>query len=146
MSRHDRRLHAGPGPWCSGLLAGATPRGPPVSATYLPFFQTVQSGGWPSCQPQWLCPLWAVPEVCNLIKIHDGAFNHNITTLSCSANRKSTFDIFNFLASQHRQLPDIGPYDDEEDEVLLKSTRSVLIAQREWWRINNKSYIYIYIF
>lgn len=38
--------------------------------------------------------------------------------------RKSTFDMFNFLASQHRQLPDIGPYDDEEDEVLLKSTRS----------------------
>uniref|UniRef100_A0A667ZQF1 [histone H3]-lysine(4) N-methyltransferase n=1 Tax=Myripristis murdjan TaxID=586833 RepID=A0A667ZQF1_9TELE len=37
--------------------------------------------------------------------------------------RSSTFDIFNFLASQHRQLPDIGPYDDEEDEVLLKSTR-----------------------
>nr|XP_020475766.1 histone-lysine N-methyltransferase 2B [Monopterus albus] len=37
--------------------------------------------------------------------------------------RKSTFDIFNFLASQHRQLPDIGPYDDEEDEVHLKSTR-----------------------
>ncbi|KAM4580618.1 histone-lysine N-methyltransferase 2B isoform 2-T2 [Odontesthes bonariensis] len=37
--------------------------------------------------------------------------------------RKSTFDMFNFLASQHRQLPDIGPYDDEEDEVLLKSTR-----------------------
>lgn len=32
--------------------------------------------------------------------------------------------MFNFLASQHRQLPDIGPYDDEEDEVLLKSTRS----------------------
>lgn len=38
-------------------------------------------------------------------------------------HRKSTFDMFNFLASQHRQLPDIGPYDDEEDEVLLKSTR-----------------------
>ncbi|XP_059194436.1 histone-lysine N-methyltransferase 2B isoform X2 [Centropristis striata] len=37
--------------------------------------------------------------------------------------RKSTFDMFNFLASQHRQLPDNGPYDDEEDEVLLKSTR-----------------------
>uniref|UniRef100_A0A1A8EZB9 [histone H3]-lysine(4) N-methyltransferase n=2 Tax=Nothobranchius korthausae TaxID=1143690 RepID=A0A1A8EZB9_9TELE len=37
--------------------------------------------------------------------------------------RKSTFDMFNFLASQHRQLPDISPYDDEEDEVLLKSTR-----------------------
>ncbi|XP_026227485.1 histone-lysine N-methyltransferase 2A isoform X2 [Anabas testudineus] len=37
--------------------------------------------------------------------------------------RKSTFDMFNFLASQHRQLPDIGPYDDEEDDILLKSTR-----------------------
>ncbi|XP_051965919.1 histone-lysine N-methyltransferase 2B [Xyrauchen texanus] len=37
--------------------------------------------------------------------------------------RKSTFDIFNFLASQHRQLPDTGLYDEEEDEVLLKSTR-----------------------
>uniref|UniRef100_A0A4W5L9E7 [histone H3]-lysine(4) N-methyltransferase n=1 Tax=Hucho hucho TaxID=62062 RepID=A0A4W5L9E7_9TELE len=37
--------------------------------------------------------------------------------------RKSTFDMFNFLASQHRQLPDINPYDEEEDEVPLKSTR-----------------------
>ncbi|KAI7801185.1 putative histone-lysine N-methyltransferase 2B [Triplophysa rosa] len=37
--------------------------------------------------------------------------------------RKSTFDIFNFLASQHRQLPDTDLYDEEEDEVLLKSTR-----------------------
>ncbi|XP_051963095.1 histone-lysine N-methyltransferase 2B-like [Xyrauchen texanus] len=37
--------------------------------------------------------------------------------------RKSTFDMFNFLASQHRQLPDTGLYDEEEDEVLLKSTR-----------------------
>ncbi|XP_024002640.1 histone-lysine N-methyltransferase 2B-like [Salvelinus sp. IW2-2015] len=38
--------------------------------------------------------------------------------------RKTTFDMFNFLASQHRQLPDINPYDEEEDEVPLKSTRS----------------------
>ncbi|KAL4657715.1 histone-lysine N-methyltransferase 2B isoform X2 [Arapaima gigas] len=37
--------------------------------------------------------------------------------------RKSTFDMFNFLASQHRQLPDNGPYDEEDDEVPLKSTR-----------------------
>ncbi|XP_024267792.1 histone-lysine N-methyltransferase 2B-like [Oncorhynchus tshawytscha] len=37
--------------------------------------------------------------------------------------RKSTFDMFNFLASQHRQLPDINHYDEEEDEVPLKSTR-----------------------
>ena len=42
----------------------------------------------------------------------------------CSFNRKSTFDMFNFLASQHRQLPDIELYDEEEDDVLLKSTRS----------------------
>uniref|UniRef100_A0A8C1NM41 [histone H3]-lysine(4) N-methyltransferase n=1 Tax=Cyprinus carpio TaxID=7962 RepID=A0A8C1NM41_CYPCA len=37
--------------------------------------------------------------------------------------RSSTFDMFNFLASQHRQLPDTDLYDEEEDEVLLKSTR-----------------------
>ncbi|XP_064805824.1 histone-lysine N-methyltransferase 2B-like [Oncorhynchus masou masou] len=40
--------------------------------------------------------------------------------------RKTTFDMFNFLASQHRQLPDINPYDEEEDEVPLKSTRSAI--------------------
>lgn len=38
-------------------------------------------------------------------------------------HRKSTFDMFNFLASQHRQLPDTDLYDEEEDEVLLKSSR-----------------------
>ncbi|XP_049322759.1 histone-lysine N-methyltransferase 2B isoform X6 [Astyanax mexicanus] len=37
--------------------------------------------------------------------------------------RKSTFDMFNFLASQHRQLPDTDLYDEEEDDVLLKSSR-----------------------
>ncbi|MGH0183404.1 UNVERIFIED_CONTAM: hypothetical protein FKN15_011962 [Acipenser sinensis] len=37
--------------------------------------------------------------------------------------RKSTFDMFNFLASQHRQLPDVVACDEEEDEVPLKSTR-----------------------
>ncbi|XP_028978530.2 histone-lysine N-methyltransferase 2A isoform X2 [Esox lucius] len=39
--------------------------------------------------------------------------------------RKSTFDMFNFLASQHRQLPDImsTPCDEEDDDVPLKSTR-----------------------
>ncbi|XP_053546144.1 histone-lysine N-methyltransferase 2B isoform X2 [Bombina bombina] len=37
--------------------------------------------------------------------------------------RKCTFDIFNFLASQHRTLPEIGPYEEEEEEVQLKSTR-----------------------
>ncbi|XP_028317360.1 histone-lysine N-methyltransferase 2B isoform X3 [Gouania willdenowi] len=38
--------------------------------------------------------------------------------------RKATFDMFNFLASQHRALPDIiGPFDEEEDEFPLKSSR-----------------------
>ncbi|KAM9299526.1 histone-lysine N-methyltransferase 2B [Gastrophryne carolinensis] len=37
--------------------------------------------------------------------------------------RKNTFDMFNFLASQHRTLPDICSYEEEEEEVLLKSTR-----------------------
>lgn len=71
--------------------------------------------------------------MCKLTKIWDCGFNAALpfitisfhSVISYSIDRKSTFDIFNFLASQHRQLPDIGPYDDEEDEVLLKSTRSV---------------------
>ncbi|KAM4651035.1 histone-lysine N-methyltransferase 2B [Discoglossus pictus] len=37
--------------------------------------------------------------------------------------RKCTFDMFNFLASQHRTLPEIGPCEEEEEEVQLKSTR-----------------------
>ncbi|XP_035849025.1 histone-lysine N-methyltransferase 2B isoform X2 [Sander lucioperca] len=39
--------------------------------------------------------------------------------------RKVTFDMFNFLASQHRELPDmlVGPIDEEEDEFPLKSSR-----------------------
>ncbi|XP_029920057.1 histone-lysine N-methyltransferase 2B isoform X2 [Myripristis murdjan] len=38
--------------------------------------------------------------------------------------RKSTFDMFNFLASQHRQLPDFsGPCDEEDDDFPLKSSR-----------------------
>lgn len=73
--------------------------------------------------------------MCWLTKIRQRAFHAALlfitasshSVISYSVNRKSTFDIFNFLASQHRQLPDIGPYDDEEDEVLLKSTRLVLM-------------------
>ncbi|XP_028452773.1 histone-lysine N-methyltransferase 2B isoform X2 [Perca flavescens] len=39
--------------------------------------------------------------------------------------RKVTFDMFNFLASQHRELPDmlVGPIDEEEDDFPLKSSR-----------------------
>ncbi|XP_072324982.1 histone-lysine N-methyltransferase 2B-like isoform X2 [Scyliorhinus torazame] len=38
-------------------------------------------------------------------------------------SRKSTFDMFNFLASRHRKLPEYGFVDEEEDEVHLKSAR-----------------------
>ncbi|XP_061122705.1 histone-lysine N-methyltransferase 2B isoform X3 [Syngnathus typhle] len=38
--------------------------------------------------------------------------------------RKATFDMFDFLASQHRAPPDsLGPYDEEDDEFPLKSSR-----------------------
>ncbi|KAK0138777.1 Histone-lysine N-methyltransferase 2A [Merluccius polli] len=38
--------------------------------------------------------------------------------------RKSTFDMFNFLASQHRQPPDMSaPCDEEDDDFPLKSSR-----------------------
>ncbi|CAH2318302.1 histone-lysine N-methyltransferase 2B [Pelobates cultripes] len=38
--------------------------------------------------------------------------------------RKCTFDMFNFLASRHRTLPEIVPCgEEEEEEVQLKSTR-----------------------
>lgn len=44
--------------------------------------------------------------------------------LSPCFNRKATFDMFNFLASQHRELPDItGPFEEEDDEFPLKSSR-----------------------
>ncbi|MED6251287.1 hypothetical protein ATANTOWER_027286 [Ataeniobius toweri] len=38
--------------------------------------------------------------------------------------RKATFDMFNFLESQHRPLPElVGPFDEDEDEFPLKSSR-----------------------
>ncbi len=48
----------------------------------------------------------------------------NVVVLPFGLIRKATFDMFNFLASQHRELPDIvGPFDEEEDEFPLKSSR-----------------------
>ncbi|XP_030632215.1 histone-lysine N-methyltransferase 2A [Chanos chanos] len=38
-------------------------------------------------------------------------------------HRRSVFDMFNFLASKHRQPPEYNPQDDEEEEVQLKSAR-----------------------
>ncbi|XP_055404244.1 histone-lysine N-methyltransferase 2A isoform X8 [Bubalus kerabau] len=37
--------------------------------------------------------------------------------------RQSAFDMFNFLASKHRQPPEYNPNDEEEEEVQLKSAR-----------------------
>ncbi|XP_073441374.1 histone-lysine N-methyltransferase 2A isoform X2 [Dendrobates tinctorius] len=37
--------------------------------------------------------------------------------------RKSAFDMFNFLASKHRHPPEYRPNDEEEEEVQLKSVR-----------------------
>ncbi|XP_057346658.1 histone-lysine N-methyltransferase 2A isoform X7 [Manis pentadactyla] len=37
--------------------------------------------------------------------------------------RQSAFDMFNFLASKHRQPPEYSPNDEEEEEVQLKSAR-----------------------
>nr|XP_015192943.1 PREDICTED: histone-lysine N-methyltransferase 2A isoform X3 [Lepisosteus oculatus] len=37
--------------------------------------------------------------------------------------RRSVFDMFNFLASKHRQPPKYSPHDEEEEEVQLKSAR-----------------------
>nr|XP_008121074.2 PREDICTED: LOW QUALITY PROTEIN: histone-lysine N-methyltransferase 2A [Anolis carolinensis] len=37
--------------------------------------------------------------------------------------RKSAFDMFNFLASKHRQPPEYHPNEEEEEEVQLKSAR-----------------------
>ncbi|MGH0138955.1 UNVERIFIED_CONTAM: hypothetical protein FKN15_036809 [Acipenser sinensis] len=38
-------------------------------------------------------------------------------------HRRSVFDMFNFLASKHRQPPEYNPNDEEEEEVQLKSAR-----------------------
>ncbi|KFO31075.1 Histone-lysine N-methyltransferase MLL [Fukomys damarensis] len=42
---------------------------------------------------------------------------------SVSSLGKSAFDMFNFLASKHRQPPEYNPNDEEEEEVQLKSAR-----------------------
>ncbi|KAG8433656.1 hypothetical protein GDO86_012126 [Hymenochirus boettgeri] len=58
-------------------------------------------------------------------EVDDGELSINPTGCARSEVyvRKSTFDMFNFLASQHRSLPEIGPCEEEEDEVQLKSSR-----------------------
>lgn len=46
----------------------------------------------------------------------------NASPLHC---RKSGLDMFNFLASKHRQPPQYNPNDEEEEEVQLKSARYI---------------------
>ncbi|XP_041923797.1 histone-lysine N-methyltransferase 2A isoform X3 [Alosa sapidissima] len=41
-------------------------------------------------------------------------------------HRRSVFDMFNFLASKHRQPPEHNPQEEEEEEVLLKSARRAI--------------------
>lgn len=43
-----------------------------------------------------------------------------------SLTRKATFDMFNFLASQHRPLPEfVAHFDEDDDEFPLKASRLV---------------------
>lgn len=50
----------------------------------------------------------------------------SLTSLTlCCPCRRSVFDMFNFLASKHRQPPEYNPNDEEEEEVQLKSARWV---------------------
>ncbi|EPQ01795.1 Histone-lysine N-methyltransferase MLL [Myotis brandtii] len=46
-----------------------------------------------------------------------------VPSFSGSSLGKSAFDMFNFLASKHRQPPEYNPNDEEEEEVQLKSAR-----------------------
>lgn len=42
--------------------------------------------------------------------------------------------MFNFLASQHRALPDlIGPFDEDDDEFPLKASRLVIEIIAACW-------------
>lgn len=129
---------AGCPPWCCALPAGAAARCFPLPETPLPFPPTWSTRRGAANQPQWLCPrrgLCAVSiskdylnssSLCHIndwvtsyVHFHD--WKSKIAFLLLS--RKSTFDMFNFLASQHRQLPESRPCDDEEDDVMLKSSR-----------------------
>ena len=70
----------------------------------------------------------------------------------CVFYRKSTFDMFDFLASQHRTLPENTVYDEEEDDLPLKSTRLAfnLLNNSFWENLSftwhTSSYFFTYIF
>lgn len=43
----------------------------------------------------------------------------------CLPSRRSVFDMFNFLASKHRQPPEYRQQEDDDDEGQLRTARSV---------------------
>lgn len=43
----------------------------------------------------------------------------------CLPSRRSVFDMFNFLASKHRQPPEYRPQEEDDDEGQLRTARSV---------------------
>lgn len=44
---------------------------------------------------------------------------------ACLLSRRSVFDMFNFLASKHRQPPKYRPHEDDDEEGQLRTARSV---------------------
>lgn len=42
----------------------------------------------------------------------------------CFPSRRSVFDMFNFLASKHREPPDYRPQEEDEEEGQLRTPRS----------------------
>lgn len=61
------------------------------------------------------------------ILLTDASIDPYVVSLpSLCFSRKATFDMFNFLASQHRALPDlIGPFEEDDDEFPFKASRLV---------------------
>lgn len=47
-------------------------------------------------------------------------------TAASLPSRRSVFDMFNFLASKHRQLPQYRPLEEDDDEGQLRTARSVV--------------------
>ncbi len=133
-------------PRCCALSAGAAAGCFSLPETQFPFPPAWCSGRRAANKPQWLCPrrgLCAV-SICELIYASHKTsscficyfpnveLKSGLSQPPPHTHRKSTFDMFNFLASQHRQLPESRPCDDEEDDVMLKSSR--LETQQHIWK------------
>lgn len=60
----------------------------------------------------------------------------------CLPSRRSVFDMFNFLASKHRQPPEYRPQEDDDDEGQLRTARSVRVHWKHLLFIRSK-YIFV---